>query len=575
MSGLDAVRHALETLAARLLPRLLTQVCRDPHAAAYGCWDRNWWHYRIRDFPSIILQQGALALWLARDWPEHTAETRDFFSAVAGAACRFWNRRAVRYHAFEEYYPWESGYPPLAFSTLAVMKLAAGGAVSPADVREGARVAARQLLSRFEPKAANQQVVGLAALAWLRRVHPDLVPSDRWDAVKEKTLALQTSEGWFPEYGGPDLGYLSVTLDALWDLVDATGDTAYAEAAARALEFLAVAGLLSAVPRGGLGMHQARHTDYILPGGLTRFLTAETSLQRLAAVLLRRLYADADAAEHVFSALDDRYVCHYIGPSIFSACHTLRGMSASTWKRSEAVPWVAAGGMPLDAEGEPVVLPVERLFPQAGLYFRREAEAALTVSLHKGGILTWRCGSHWASDFGWIVRHAGVDFVNHWWSAEGWHTTREGQNWIVRGHLVPTRETLPSPWTHTALRVASVCRGPWLLEPLRNRLIFAQKPSILFFERRVEPGVRSLRVCDRISGVPERAAVVPAARACRRHVASAGMWHPEDATRTVGMRVVRMTRREGDIFEALTTYTPEPVSADPQKTGLRGDGAAV
>ena len=43
----------------------MTQVCRDPHSAAYGSFDRDWWHYRIRDFSSVILQQGAYAIWLA------------------------------------------------------------------------------------------------------------------------------------------------------------------------------------------------------------------------------------------------------------------------------------------------------------------------------------------------------------------------------------------------------------------------------------------------------------------------------------------------------------------------------
>ena len=45
-----------------------------------------------------------------------------------------------------------------------------------------------------------------------------------FEELTKKSLALQNNEGWFYEYGGPDLGYLSVTIDCLWDLFDATKD---------------------------------------------------------------------------------------------------------------------------------------------------------------------------------------------------------------------------------------------------------------------------------------------------------------------------------------------------------------
>ena len=40
--------------------------------------------------------------------------------------------------------------------------------------------------------------------------------------VIDKTLNHQSVDGWFMEYDGPDLGYLSVSLDGLWDLYDVT-----------------------------------------------------------------------------------------------------------------------------------------------------------------------------------------------------------------------------------------------------------------------------------------------------------------------------------------------------------------
>lgn len=64
-NNLYLVKQTLEYVARRELPRILTQFCRDPNNKAFGCVDRNWWHYKIRDFPSIILQQAALTIHIA------------------------------------------------------------------------------------------------------------------------------------------------------------------------------------------------------------------------------------------------------------------------------------------------------------------------------------------------------------------------------------------------------------------------------------------------------------------------------------------------------------------------------
>ncbi|MCX6998396.1 MAG: hypothetical protein NTV49_15245, partial [Kiritimatiellaeota bacterium] len=181
MNSITETNAVLGTAIARLLPRILTQASRDPNSATYGSFDRDWWHYRIRDFSSVILQQGTWTAWLAAERPEFASD-RAALTALAAAGCWFWNQRAVRFGAFEEYYPWERGYPSCAFSTRAVLKLAEAGVIPAGEIRAGAAVAAAQLLRRFEPEAANQQVAGLAALALIRKIHPDLVTAPAFEA---------------------------------------------------------------------------------------------------------------------------------------------------------------------------------------------------------------------------------------------------------------------------------------------------------------------------------------------------------------------------------------------------------
>ena len=93
-------------ILSEFLPRILSQCCRDANSPSFGCFDRNFWHYRMRDFASIILQQGGYAVLLAQKALPGGPVTEDFARSVAAGACRFWDRRASRHGAFEEYYPW-------------------------------------------------------------------------------------------------------------------------------------------------------------------------------------------------------------------------------------------------------------------------------------------------------------------------------------------------------------------------------------------------------------------------------------------------------------------------------------
>lgn len=54
----------------------------------------------------------------------------------------------------------------------------------------------------------------------------------------ERILKLQTGEGWFPEYGGADIGYLSVSLDMLAEYYSLSRDEKVREPINRMVEFL-------------------------------------------------------------------------------------------------------------------------------------------------------------------------------------------------------------------------------------------------------------------------------------------------------------------------------------------------
>ncbi|MCX6993347.1 MAG: hypothetical protein NT011_09435 [Kiritimatiellaeota bacterium] len=556
MHDLSTVIERLGAHAALITPRILTQVCRDPNSAACGSFDRDWWHYRIRDFSSVILQQGAYAIWLASRLDAFT-DCRDDIARLAAAGCRFWNARAIRRGAFEEYYPWERGYAPLAFSTLAIMKLAAAGVISAGEVQAGAKIAARQLMRYFESEAANQQVAGLAALAWIGKVFPHLAEPDVFAVLAQKTMALQTAEGWFMEYGGPDLAYLSIALDCLWDLHDATGEACYVKAAEQALAYMAPYVLLFGA---SIGMHNARNTDYILPYGLSRFAVHGTGRSaQLAATVLVCLYESLPAPEHFAHAIDDRYHSHYSGHSIIRAYLCLSGKYSSADDRGipqadaarQTAMQKAEASIPFDKPDSPV----EFLLPECGHYLKRGLanDMSILLSLRKGGILTAVHGRQRVSDYGWHVSVGNRQFVNHWWSDQ-WTWTRDGNRFCIRGRLVPHHEILSTPLKHLVLRTLSFLLGDMIIPVLKRLLIFKHQRSPYAFERVVTIAPRRIIVCDRIDNLPAAAVVLSAPRASKRHVSSADSYHREDLRLAEGVACRRTRNVVQGVFTAETAY---------------------
>ena len=567
------MKNAFEDLLAKSLSRILSQCCRDPNSPAYGCFDRNFWHYRMRDFASIILQQGGYAVLQAQKALPDGPLTEDFARAIAAGACRFWDHRAARHGAFEEYYPWEQGYPPLAFSTLVIAKMAAAGVCSADELDFGLRKAAHQLTTRFEPKAANQQVAGLAALAWIRRIRPALVSDTSFAHQKARTLALQTDEGWYWEYDGPDAGYLSVTIDCLWDLVDATGDADFRTSADRALEFLH---RVIALPGRGPGMLNARNTDYVVPYGIARYLNDGTAEQkRAAAELLQTLYADLASPNHFLRAVDDRYLCHYIGHSIARAITELKKASLRKEEGPVGVSLCSAplreGGCPGGAGGSTSCTSLSFLdiLPLAGyVHARLDSGLDVFLALRKGGCFRVAKGDNFALDFGWIVKSGKKQYVSHWWSKDwqiGLPSIPSSSHLVpissslspitICGSLVPHKELDSTPFKHIGLRAVSFLFGKSLIGLLKNVLIFKKAKSPYTFERKIfiEGGI--VRIEDRIAGLTGKETILSAPRASKRHVASADSFHGEDVKLIRGFTISCEKHTEAGAFFAVTIFS--------------------
>src|SRR6185503_17793914 len=113
---------AREALAQ--IPKLLTLLDRNPHSPTYGCFDRNFWHYKIIDFPSGMAQEFVWPLALAYSTQTssnqfyHQPAIKDWVEAGISYAAR----SAHRDGSCDDYYPFERAGGAAAFSLLACIE---------------------------------------------------------------------------------------------------------------------------------------------------------------------------------------------------------------------------------------------------------------------------------------------------------------------------------------------------------------------------------------------------------------------------------------------------------------------
>jgi len=509
----DMLRNKFWNYLQHKIPRILGQFDRDPDSPTFGSFDRNYWHYKIRDFSSITLQQGILIIDLLRtlDQPGSLLCDHPLAEIWIEGSLEFWASEQLSDGSFNEYYPYEAGFPPTAFSLYAVALIFENRDYPQPDKKIGNAIqrACNWLLKHPEKEASNQEAACLAGLALASRIPGIDVDAKELEHRLAVFFSTQSREGWFPEYGGPDVGYLSVTIDCLWDYFDITKDSRATDAIDKAIWF--IANMIS-VSRETPVMINARNTDYIVPYGVVR--SAESN--SMAAAVVNALFDTIDQPNHFLNRTDDRYTCHYVYQSCFRSLPHLQ----KTLK-------------------QPALLPLDNdqqcYFEDSGIAVRHvKQEKSIFINCRKGGIINiFTARGIKAVDFGWRVRLGKHKVaVTHWPdSSYNIAYNEESQETALEIHGIMTTHGWPksSPARHMLLRISSFVLRSKLIPFLKHHMIFGKSKSHIKFQRRISIKNNVIRIDDIFSGA--NLTVRQFKRAPHyslRHVASAGLFVPEE-----------------------------------------------
>ena len=296
------------SIVLHLIPRILTNLDRDRDSPTYGCFDRNYWHYKVHDYSSGLLQQCSLTLALAYLNP---FEGNSYFNngaireyAIAGV--RYCTKIQNRDGSFDEYWKGESSIPSTAFTLYSICETCDLLKIEP-DERCIAK-AVHFLATHREDEALNQEMASIAAIRYAAKLLRNSEYMDISDKKFEEFLSRKKTEGWFSEYGGVDVSYLTVNLDYMVRYYQLSDDPRALEASQQVLDFLRY----FIHPDGSIGgEYGTRNTEYFAPYGieyLKQFCpVSNTIIEKLLGFIHQRGYLNLSC--------DERYYLHYLSHS--------------------------------------------------------------------------------------------------------------------------------------------------------------------------------------------------------------------------------------------------------------------
>lgn len=472
------------------IQRFLSQGDCNPVSPTFGCFDRNYWHYRtVVDFPSATFQMSALSLAMLYKYhfEENFCLHKPEVLRLAEGAMLFWEKIQRADGSFDEWYPYEHSFVATAFTSYGVSEalLLLKDELSKetvAKILKALEKAAYWLSYHDDLMVSNHQAGAVPALYNLYL----LTGKEEYERLAQKKLdkllSVQTEEGWFPEYGGADPGYTSLTVDFLAKYYQESKDEKAKEAIRKALDFM----VYFLHPDGSFGgEYGSRNTKYLFPHGL-EILSTEFPQ---ASYLLQPFYQLDKYSNLVnLSAVDDRFLVFFFFPNYLQAL-------------------VEVGDKAKELDFSSFKLETEkRIFPQSGLLVRKANSNHLIVSFKKNGIMKVFTGNQLLySDSGYFgLLENGKVLTTQWLNNDSTFKQLGENEFFIKSEFALVDFSLPLVRHLVPFRVFTSLFGfsDKLMQAfgrkIKERKILRNKKLPLVLERKIFLGSGEIKIQDRI-----------------------------------------------------------------------------
>jgi len=445
--------------------RLIGLMDRNPMSETFGCFDRQYWQYTITDTPSARCQEAALTLTLLYTikHKKNPYYKKEIILKWIKAAINFWTKIQEKNGSFNEWYPKESSYVATAFSSYAISETLLLLKIKNKKALNALKNASNWLLRKTEKRVLNQE----SSISILLLNLYLLTKNPKYKRESSKRIELmrknQNSEGWWNEYNGPDIGYLSLTIDYFTKYYQKTKDKRVLPMLNKAVDFISYF-IHPNLTFGG--EYASRNTEYLIPSGF-EFLAQHNKTAASIADSIRSSLSKRTTISPF--SLDDRYLT-YIGYNWLQAHINAKRLS-KTHKKHEK--------------------DFTKKFPNANILIKSSERYYIIINYSKGGSFKlFRKGLTPICDSGIIVETSKEKLTS---ALKGKNKISISNNSIsIKGKLLKMKSNVLSPAKNLLVRGFQGSLGRiegismYLKEKMRDRLITKNLTSNVQFSRKID-----------------------------------------------------------------------------------------
>jgi hypothetical protein len=231
--------------AVTQVPRLLNLVDRDYYSDSRGCFDRAYWHQKIKDFPSAANQMGihCLAIVYAKEGSIYFKEK--YILEILEMGIEYLEKIQKKDGSFDEWYVNERGWAGptgyLVHSCCRVHEIMNDSLSEKIKTKLEKIIfsGAKHLCVAYETQViTNHLAIALTALFEAHQISGNKEFKQSYEKQKSEMLKNHTAEGWSLEYDGPDIGYQSATVSFLTHIHKTSNDKEIEKLSLESLSFI-------------------------------------------------------------------------------------------------------------------------------------------------------------------------------------------------------------------------------------------------------------------------------------------------------------------------------------------------
>ena len=479
----------LSSIALQAACRSLSLLDRNPFSESFGCFDKHYWHFKTKDFPSASFQMGVE--YLARLWKfPHKPWFRNpqllqWIKAAMDYTVRVQNKDG----SFDEWYPNEKGWAgPTSY---VINSLAAAYTITEECLEDKLKLslqnsffkAVRFLLQRDEGDIlSNHFALFLLSLHKVYQITEDQKLKIQLENQLKRFFFHTSKEGWSLEYNGADFGYELATLGFLGRIHENFPHSLLKGYAEKSFQFLSYFFYPDGSFGGGIGSRETVHLypyaikywSRIIPEAkaIFRFMTEQKSFQKLTPF---------DQDDHyLFYRLSEYLECDFIKTE-----ETELSQKESAF-RDKILPSAAIKekSLPFKKEKE-----FQEYFPESGLFVKKTKTFYFVCNLKKGACFQMydipqrKC---LLKNYGWIAKLKNRKMATAFWLSNNNPQIKITQNKIsVSGSGFVFRQRYFNPLKLILFRLITIsfgwnAKGAFYIKRLIRKTLITN--SFVFFQ---------------------------------------------------------------------------------------------